>query len=826
MTLQAKWITNGTKAPFYVRRRFTLHKPVKSASAKVCGLGQFHFYVNGCKVSGHELDPGWTDYRKYIQYVVFDVTEYLREGDNMLGAEVGNGWFIKTDEHYTFTFPEFMPSNPNPYRPYGESLVFLAELTVCYEDGTTERLVSDETFETRVHPVVMSNVYGSETIDGRLAVADWCEVQEENHEETDIGRKPVRTNLGETGTGWEQARVVPEEKAPTGRMGEQFQPPVKVIKTYEAKYLHSIGGRDIYDFGQNMSGILEWQTKGQAGDQIRIYPAEKLQADGDVDQVAKNWVTVDSCITYIVGQDAVWEPCRMKFTYFAGRYIAVEKISAEQAGEKSGKQSKGQTGEQSEGQTRRQAEELSGERQEIQIRDLHADAVTSAWKTDGSFTCDDVRYEQIYHMIEKTVEANMLSVHTDCPTIERFAWQEPNHLMAPSIMYMKDGRKLWEKFLLDMRVQQHTAEDFFLDLAGNRYYPGEGLMPSQCPCYIPNVLPVPGTGSFYDIIAWGSTCILGTYWHYRFYGDPQIIRDNYEAGMRYLGHLRSKITEEGFINHGLGDWGNPCREFSRENIETAFLYADTKVLAGFAEILGRTEDRQRLEGEAEEIRKNYNDELLVRHPEKGFWCYRCQDHPDEIFLTQAAQALPLFWGMVPEDRVEDVNRALAYTLERDGALLCGEIGLPYVIQSAAQAGYNDLISRLILREEHPGYYAFVLDGETTLGEYWEQNPRSHCHDMMGHIIEWYYNGIAGILPEQPGFREVTVRPFLPESIHEFTCSYHSVSGMIRVHVKEEADEILLEVHCDGKIVRHIDTVNLQKRGKKVNVKTDGASVRI
>lgn len=22
---------------------------------------------------------------------------------------------------------------------------------------------------------------------------------------------------------------------------------------------------------------------------------------------------------------------------------------------------------------------------------------------------------------------------------------------------------------------------------------------------------------------------------------------------------------------------------------------------------------------------------------------------------------------------------------------------------------------------------------TTLGEYWEHNPRSHCHDMMGHI---------------------------------------------------------------------------------------------
>ena len=100
------------ESSFYVRKKFVLCKPVKSAYAKVCGLGQFHFYVNGCKVSDHELDPGWTDYRKYIQYVVFDVTKYLHSGDNMLGAEVGHGWFIKTDEHYTFTFPEFGSDDP------------------------------------------------------------------------------------------------------------------------------------------------------------------------------------------------------------------------------------------------------------------------------------------------------------------------------------------------------------------------------------------------------------------------------------------------------------------------------------------------------------------------------------------------------------------------------------------------------------------------------------------------------------------------------------------------------------------------------------------
>ena len=103
-----------------------------------------------------------------------------------------------------------------------------------------------------------------------------------------------------------------------------------------------------------------------------------------------------------------------------------------------------------------------------------------------------------------------------------------------------------------------------------------------------------------------------------------------------------------------------------------------------------------------------------------------------------------------------------------------------MIQTARKNGWNELICRFITRESHPSYYAFVSDGETTLGEYWETNPRSHCHDMMGHIIEWYYNGLAGIEPLEPGFGRVSVHPYLPEGMNCFTCSYETPYGAIRV----------------------------------------------
>lgn len=756
-----KWSTNGTTAPFYARKEFSVAKEVRLAQAKVCGLGQFIFYLNGQKVSDHELDPGWTNYRKLIQYVTFDVTDCLRQGENVLGAEVGNGWFIKTDEHYTFAFPPFMPPNPNPYQPFGKSLLLALELVITYADGSEETFTADESFQVKEHPIVMSNVYGSETWDGRLAQPGWC----------DIGFDAV---------GWSTAIVVADEDIPNGELMEQFQPAIKVIKTYESKLIGTVNGRDIYDFGQNMSGVLELDFFGKAGDEIRLYPAEKLGPDGDVDQMAKGWLPVDSCTTCVIGKDGEWERYRMKFTYFAGRFAAVERGSSE-------------------------------------IRNFKAHAITSAWATNGSFICDDDRYNRIYDMIEKTVEANMISVHTDCPTIERFAWQEPNHLMAPAIFFMKDGSKLWEKFLLDIHTDQHTAEDRFKDFAGNEFCPGDGLIPSQAPCYIPNVLPVPGMGSFYDIIPWGSTSILGVYWHYWFYGDKKIIEDNYECGLRYFNYLKTKVNENGFINHGLGDWGNPRSELARENIETAFLYADTTVLAMFAGILGKTKDKAELEAYAEGVKKNYNDKLLVKHPELGIWCYKAWDHPDEVFLTQASQALPLYWGLVSEEIKDDIVKAFRYTLERDGAFICGEVGLPYVIQAARANGMNDLIAKFVTRTEHPSYYAFVLDGETTLGEYWENNPRSHCHDMMGHIIEWYYNGIAGIQPQEIGFGKVAICPYLPEGMTEFTCSYRSVKGEIRVQVRQEEEKTLLTVTVPETVDCTVDTSNLEVSGRKVIV---------
>lgn len=171
--MRQQWITDGTGKPFYARKKIHLTKEIRKAQAAVCGLGQFIFHINGRKVGDHELDPGWTNYKKRIQFVTFDVTQYLNSGANVIGAEVGNGWFLMQTEHYSFHFPPFMPPNPNPYQPFGESLVLAVELNVEYTDGTSETICTDASFRVRAHEISMSNVYGSETADGAAYPSGW-----------------------------------------------------------------------------------------------------------------------------------------------------------------------------------------------------------------------------------------------------------------------------------------------------------------------------------------------------------------------------------------------------------------------------------------------------------------------------------------------------------------------------------------------------------------------------------------------------------------------------------------------------------------------------
>lgn len=201
-----------------------------------------------------------------------------------------------------------------------------------------------------------------------------------------------------------------------------------------------------------------------------------------------------------------------------------------------------------------------------------------------------------------------------------------------------------------------------------------------------------------------------------------------------------------------------------------------------AGILGKEEDKKRLNRQAEEVRKLYNETLLVWHPGTGEWYYRAYDDPESDSIIQANQAIPLYYGMVPADKEESVKRSFLKSVE-EHRMISGEVGLRYIFIMLNRLGRNDIVHDMILQPTHPSYYRFLEQGETTLPEFWDDHARSRNHDMMGHVLQWFYEAVGGITSKD-AFRHIRIQPSFVKELTSITCTYDSVRGRIEVKAEE------------------------------------------
>ena len=77
----------------YLRRSFELAGGLRRATLYATARGVVELELNGTRVGDAVLAPGWTDYRKRIEYAAHDVTSLVRDGENVLGAILGPGWY-------------------------------------------------------------------------------------------------------------------------------------------------------------------------------------------------------------------------------------------------------------------------------------------------------------------------------------------------------------------------------------------------------------------------------------------------------------------------------------------------------------------------------------------------------------------------------------------------------------------------------------------------------------------------------------------------------------------------------------------------------------
>jgi alpha-L-rhamnosidase len=279
-------LTRPQPAPM-LRKEFQTRAAVTHARLFITAHGVYEAYINGTMVGDHVMAPGWTSYPNRLRYQTFDVTEFINEGPNAIGAILGDGWY-----RGRLSFGGGKRNN------YGDHLGLLAQLEIQYEDGTREVVVTDERWRASTGPILASDIYDGETYDARLEQEKW-------------------SLPGFDERAWTGVLTIERDLstlfAPVG-------PPVRRIEEIEPLNISmSPSGKTIVDFGQNLVGRLRITVRGEAGQTITLRHAEVLE-DGELSiRPLRTAKATDVYICKGAGME-IWEP---RFTFHGFRYAEV-----------------------------------------------------------------------------------------------------------------------------------------------------------------------------------------------------------------------------------------------------------------------------------------------------------------------------------------------------------------------------------------------------------------------------------------------------------------------------------------------------------------------
>ena len=296
----AQWIgvrkprtREGLPVPMF-RKEFRLAAAPVKARLYASAFGLVSMTVNGKPASEDLFAPGWTDYRKHVELVAWDVTALLREGDNALGAFLGEGWYAGN----------LVIGHRNQF---GSTPAFLAQLEVELADGSRMVVATDASWKsTENGPVRSSDFYQGETYDARLETPGWDEP-------------------GFDAKGWKKAVVVQDvpRAALCARTNAAIrrQAVLRPVRRTEPE-----PGRYVFDLGQNMVGVPRLALRGRPGGAITVRYAEMLNPDGTL--YTANYRTARSTDTYVCRGLGVetYEPL---FTFHGFRYVELSGDFAE-----------------------------------------------------------------------------------------------------------------------------------------------------------------------------------------------------------------------------------------------------------------------------------------------------------------------------------------------------------------------------------------------------------------------------------------------------------------------------------------------------------------
>ncbi len=387
---KAKWIEPGyiedsilRPSPLF-RKDFSISKKIVSATAYITSHGFYEATINGQRIGDAYLTPGWTSYKSRLQYQAYDVTNLIKSGTNAIGVASGNGWY------------RGIIGFSNHINVYGKDIALLVQVNITYNDGTTNTVITDDSWKSSTGEIRYDEIYNGETIDARDEKTGW---QLPGYDDT----KWSGVNVAD----YSKDNLLATQNEPV-KKHETFKP-VRIFKTP--------AGKTVIDFGQNLVGWVQIKVKGNAGDTVTISHAEVLDKDGYFYTAnLRAAMAQDKYILTGKGEET-FEP---HFTWHGFRYIKVE-----------------------------------GYPGEIKPEDFTAVAIYSDMEPTGTFTTSNALINQLQHNIQWGQKGNFLDVPTDCPQRdERLGWTGDAQVFSRTATFNMNVENFFAKWSKDIAADQ------------------------------------------------------------------------------------------------------------------------------------------------------------------------------------------------------------------------------------------------------------------------------------------------------------------------------------------------------------------------------------
>lgn len=376
-----------------LRKVFHLQQQVRSATVTLCGLGYHELRLNGKKVGDHVLDPAFTRYDRRVLYVSHDVTDLLRQGENVVGVMLGNGWY-NMHTRATWNFDQ---------APWRNEPVMRLHLHIELADGTTQTVVSDSSWRANTGPVVLDGIRAGEVYDAREERPGW---DQPHYDDTD----------------WRPPSIV---RGPTGQLCSQKMPPIRVTQSIQPVSISEPRpGVFVFDLGQHMAGWVRLRVRGPAGQKVTLRYSERVDSQGMIER--------DEIFTYVFegpfqtdqyilkGQGLeTWEP---RFSYHGFRYVEVTGFPG-----------------------RPTLENITG-------RVVHTDFASA-----GEFECSNSLLNAVQKMTLWSYRGNFHGYPTDCPSREKNGWTADAHLAAEQAMFNFQNAAAYRKWIQDIADEQQPS---------------------------------------------------------------------------------------------------------------------------------------------------------------------------------------------------------------------------------------------------------------------------------------------------------------------------------------------------------------------------------